>query len=88
MPRDDGSPWDRYFLSKRFREVVKKAKLPAWASFYSLRHWYISQALKAGVDIELLARNVGSSATIIRKHYHKFLQSDLRDQINKLQVTV
>lgn len=88
LPRDDGSPWDRYFLSKRFREVAKTAKLPAGASFYSLRHWYISQALLAGVDIELLARNVGNSAQIIRKHYHKFLQSDMRDQINKLKVVL
>jgi integrase len=88
LPRDDGTSWDRHFLSKRFREAAKKAKLPAGASFYSLRHWYISQALLAGVDIELLAKNVGNSAQIIRKHYHKFLQSDVRDQINKLQVMV
>ena len=65
-----------------------QAKLPAGSCFYSLRHWYISQALLAGVDIELLARNVGNSAQIIRKHYHKFLQDDVREQINKLRVTV
>jgi len=86
LPRDDGTPWDRHFLSKRFRDVAKKAKQPAGASFYSLRHWYISQALLAGVDIELLARNVGNSAQIIRKHYHKFLQEDVRAQVNKLRV--
>ena len=88
LPRDDGSPWDRYFLSKRFREVVRLGKLPAGTSFYSLRHWYISQALHAGVDIELLARNVGNSAQIIRKHYHKFLKEDVRTQVNKLKVTL
>ena len=88
LPRDDGKNWDRWSMGKQFREVAKKAKLPAGATFYSLRHWYISQALLAGVDIELLARNVGNSAQIIRKHYHKFLQDDVRDQINKLQVSV
>jgi integrase len=87
LPRDDGKQWDRHFLSKRFREVAKEAKLPKGSVFYVLRHWYISEALKAKVDIELLARNVGNSATIIRKHYHKFLQDDVRDEINKLQVT-
>ena len=86
LPRNDGSQWDRYYLSKRFREVAKRAKLPTGASFYSLRHWYISQALQAGIDIELLARNVGNSAQIIRRHYHKFLQDDMRKQINKLSV--
>jgi integrase len=86
LPRNDGSQWDRFYLSKRFREVAKRARLPTGASFYSLRHWYISQALQAGIDIELLARNVGNSAQIIRRHYHKFLQDDMRKQINKLSV--
>ena len=84
FPRDDGTPWDRHFLSKRFREAVKKTKLPAGTVFYSLRHWYISEALKAGVDIELLAKNVGNSAQIIRKHYHKFIKDDVLNEIDKL----
>jgi integrase len=84
LPSNDGSQWDRYYLSKRFREVAKRARLPDGASFYSLRHWYISQALQAGIDIELLARNVGNSAQIVWRHYHKFLQDDMRKAINKL----
>ena len=63
LPRDDGSQWDRHFLSKRFREAAQTAKLPAGSSFYSLRHWYHRQSLLAGVDIELLA---GTSATARR----------------------
>ena len=88
LPRDDGSQWDRYFLTKRFREAARMAELPVGTSFYSLRHWYISKALSAGMDIELLARNVGNSAEIIRKHYHKFIQDDMRKQVNKLVITI
>ena len=82
--RENGKPWDRHALSKNFRKAAIKAKLPAGSCFYSLRHWYISESLKAGVNIELLAKNVGNSAQIIRKHYHKFIRDDMRDEINKL----
>jgi integrase len=88
LPRDNGSQWDRHYLAKKFRDAARTAKLPTGSSYYSLRHWYISQSLLAGVDIELLARNVGNSAAIIRTHYHKFVQDDMRRQINKLQVLV
>jgi integrase len=88
LPRDDGSQWDRRYLAMKFRKAVQSAKLPAGTTFYCLRHWYISKALSAGMDIELLARNVGNSAAIIRKHYHKFLQDDMRKQVNKLVITI
>lgn len=88
LPRDDGSQWDRFYLSKKFRTAARTAKLPKGTSFYSLRHWHISKALRAGIDIELLARNVGNSAQIIRKHYHKFIEDDMRDQVNKLVITI
>ena len=88
LPRDDGSQWDRQRLAKKFREAAQTAKLPAGSSFYSLRHWFISQSLPAGVDIEILARNVGNSAVIIRRHYHKFMQDDMRKQVNKLVITI
>ena len=88
LPRDDGSQWDRQRLAKKFREAAQTAKLPAGSCFYSLRHWFISQSLQAGVDIEMLAKNVGNSAVIIRRHYHKFLQDDMRKQVNKLVITI
>lgn len=38
-------------------------------SLYSLRHFYITQRLLAGVDIHLLARNCGNSVKQIERHY-------------------
>jgi site-specific recombinase XerD len=36
---------------------------------YSFRHFYISQQLRAGVDVFVLARNTGTSADMIDKFY-------------------
>jgi integrase len=88
FPRDDGKPWHRDPLAKGFREAARKARLPEGTTYYSLRHWYISQALQAGMDIEMLARNVGNSAAIIRRHYFKFIQDDMRRQVEKLNISI
>lgn len=36
---------------------------------YSFRHFYISQQIRSGVDVFLLARNCGTSPDMIDKHY-------------------
>ncbi|HAT39472.1 site-specific integrase [Polynucleobacter necessarius] len=40
-------------------------------SFYSLRHTYATFALAEGVDIHILARQMGASTLMIERHYSK-----------------
>jgi integrase len=38
-------------------------------TYYSLRHTYCTMRLMAGVDVFLLARNMGTSVKYIEEHY-------------------
>lgn len=53
---------------------------------YSLRHYYISRALLAGVSINIVARRCGTSVEIIVKHYAKFLESDEQAMLNRVEL--
>ena len=40
-------------------------------TLYSLRHTYATFALSEGIDIHTLARQMGTSITMLEKHYSK-----------------
>ena len=63
------------------RDAVKRAKLPADCTAYSLRHTHASQALLNGMNIKLLADNLGTSVAMIEKHYGKFLAASRRQLV-------
>ena len=60
-----------------FEAAVKKTGLDQGTCFYSLRHSYISRALKMGVPTQAVAAQCGTSAAMIERHYAKFIRSDL-----------
>jgi integrase len=64
-----------------------KAKLPPETVFYSLRHYYISKALLAGVQAQVVAENCGTSLAMIEKHYGKFLRADRKAMLDKVALT-
>jgi integrase len=76
--RDDGVPWNRANVQPPIKRAVARAKLDPATTYYSLRHSYISSQLKAGVPPQIVAENVGTSVTMIEKHYGKFLPSEKR----------
>ena len=92
--RADGEPWTKSTHHRPFRDAVartnadpnvkKQARLPREFIFYSLRHYFISRALLAGVHVNALAKNVGTSAAMIEKHYGKFIRSDVRDMLDRV----
>lgn len=65
------------------KEAVKQAELPEESNFYTLRHTYISMALKNGMNIKVLADSCGTSIRMIEKHYAKFLNEDRRKMFNQ-----
>ena len=56
------------------------------ASFYTLRHTYISSQLNAGVPTLAIAQNVGTGVAQIEKHYGKFLADDRRKMLERGQI--
>lgn len=81
LPRDDGGAWiDRTHIPC-MQAAVRRAKLPADCTMYSLRHSYISAAMSNGMNLQLLAENVGTSIAMIEKHYGKFSAGQRRDLI-------
>lgn len=84
---DSGEPWGAGYQWRPMQEAIKKAKLPTATTFYALRHTYISRALKHGISVHILAKNCGTSVRMIEKHYGKFMQSDIRDELNKVSMT-
>lgn len=84
LARDDGTPWGKSHQHRPMQAAVKAAELPPESVFYSLRHYYISRALLAGVPMQVVAENVGTSIRMIEKHYGKFLASDRRRLLDQV----
>jgi integrase len=85
--RDDGSPWGKSHQHRPMKDARIKAKLPPETVFYSLRHYYISKALLAGVQAQVVAENCGTSLAMIEKHYGKFLRADRKAMLDKVALT-
>jgi integrase len=75
LPRADGARWGKSWQARPFKGAAKAAELPASASFYTLRHSYISRAIESGMPLSLLAENCGTSLAMIQKNYAKVLAS-------------
>lgn len=67
--RDDGKPWAHSDWDELVRDAAKAAELPPGVCLYTLRHSYITQAIAAGNTTLDVARQVGTSLTMIDRHY-------------------
>jgi integrase len=74
----EGTRWTRSFHTRRFAAAIAAAGLDPDATFYALRHSYISRALKAGVPVKAVADHCGTSLMMIQNHYSKFIAEDRR----------
>ncbi len=64
---------------------MKAEKLLGETTFYALRHTHISLALLAGVNIQVLSENTGTSVRMIERYYGKFLRADRRAMFDKVK---
>lgn len=56
-------------ITCRVKRLREQLKLPLGTVAYSYRHSYITDALERGVDIATVAELVGTSVTMIQRHY-------------------
>jgi len=76
----DGEPWRKryqYFMT----QAVKRAGLDPKINFYSIRHSYISNQIKAGVIPQVVAENCGTSIKQIEDFYGHFKPDEKRAQL-------
>jgi integrase len=69
LVRPDGNPWAHSDWDELVKEAAAAAKLPSGTVLYTLRHSFITQALTNGLTVLDVARLVGTSVTMIDKHY-------------------
>lgn len=86
LTRDDGMAWLKDSYQRPFRQAVIDAKLPEETTFYSLRHYHISKALIAGVAVQVIAENCGTSVLMIEKHYGKFMRTDRQQMFDRVKL--
>jgi integrase len=66
---------DRFFKTHLKRAGVRER------GTNQCRHTYISQMLTAGMPAEWIAKQAGTSVTMIRKHYGKWIDDDATDMV-------
>ncbi len=58
----EGTPYDAAFVQRKFKRVVKKAKLPGHFTPHCLRHTYASLLLQMGVSAVYVQRQLGHAS--------------------------
>lgn len=79
----EGGRWAPSMQIRRMKRAVAAAGLPRTASFYTLRHSYISRAIERGMPLTLLAENVGTSLKMIEQNYAHMLAASRRALVER-----
>ena len=77
---------DGDWLMKWWRRAHQATGVRRRTNPYPWRTTFISQCISGDIDAEDVARWVGNSPAVIRKHYHKYLPTDDREAQLRLQI--
>jgi integrase len=84
---DAGQPWRHHAdWAALIRAAAQRAKLPAGVVLYTLRHSWITEALRGGMATLDVARLTGTSLQMIEKHYGHLVQGAARDRLAKVRM--
>ena len=75
-------PFDKSFITTKFKKSVIRAGLPAHLHFHNVRHTFITQLLRKGVSIYKVKVLAGHSSVKTTEGYSHLVVDDLRDAIN------
>jgi len=76
LPPADQPAWTHNLPTKRFARAVRRAGLDPNVIFYSLRHTFISRALRNLIPVKAVADHCGTSMAMVEVHYAKFIIAD------------
>lgn len=83
---EDGGTWNSWGYLIKLKRAVKRAQLPPETVYYSLRHYHISKVVVAGISLLAIARNCGTSVTMIEQHYGKFTPDTMADMMDLVEL--
>lgn len=80
--KEDGSPWGKTHQKRDMDKAAFEAGLEPGFTFHGLRHTYASIRLETGMQLSVLADQLGHIGTrMIEKHYGHLSDEHRRDQI-------
>lgn len=79
----EGGRWLKSMQHRRMKAALAAAKLPGSASFYTVRHTYVSRSIERGMPLTLLAENVGTSLKMIETNYAHMLAASRRTLVER-----
>jgi len=74
-------PFDKSFITRKFKYFVRKAKLNDTLHFHNLRHTFITELLKKGVSIYKVQKLAGHSSIKTTEGYAHLVVDDLRSAV-------
>lgn len=81
LTRDDGQPWGHSDWDQLVRDAAEKAELPKGVVLYTLRHSWITEALRSGMPTLDVARLTGTSLPMIEAHYGHLVVDAARERL-------
>jgi integrase len=82
LQRAYGGRWRRSQQTRLMEEASKGANIDPPVGFHTLRHTWASQAVKAGMPLFVVARNLGHKDTrMVEKHYGHLAPSYVAEQV-------
>ena len=76
--------FNKGYISKSFKKVLRDLNLPEKYHFHCLRHTFITQLIKKGVNIYYVKEISGHSNIKTTMSYIHIVTDDLRDAVNKV----
>lgn len=79
--RDDGRPWNIARHHHVFQRACLNAGINPPVKFHALRHTYATQAVMAGIPLQIVAQQLGHSDTRMVERYYAHLAPSFIDEI-------
>ncbi len=79
--RDDGNAWQHSDWDESLRAAATAAQLPPGVVLYTLRHSFITEALRGGMATLDVARLTGTSLPMIQEHYGHLVAEAARERL-------
>ena len=74
------------YVSKAFKKILRRCNFPERYHFHCLRHTFITNLIKSGVNINYVKEIAGHSGIQTTMNYIHIVTNDLRDAVNKISI--
>lgn len=86
LAKADGTRWFKEEWHPVVRAAAAAAKLPAGTVLYTLRHSWITEALRGGMATLDVSRLAGTSLKMIEKHYGHLVVDSARERLSRVKM--